>query len=280
LAGLLLGRRCNGLKAAAPAAVVALLGGLALVCGLPAWVGEPLLAMAGFAGGLSLLGRPRVWAFAGRRTLHSAALLLACGAVLGGQLLRLDAQADTSLPDDPGANFTQPAELDGPPSCLARTDAGCEIPLFSVSAADGVSAETEAHFIQGQRLGRKLIQTGPADVGYNCHGWVFTGGRYWVRGGCVDAILAENGYQPTAAPLPGDVAVFRDATGAVTHTGVVRGTAEGAVLIESKWGAMGRYIHTADDHAYRAHKVSYYHSGRGGHLLRGLQQTPARHTGA
>jgi hypothetical protein len=67
------------------------------------------------------------------------------------------------------------------------------------------------------------------------------------------------------------VAVFRNANGEVAHSGIVRGTnAEGKVLIESKWGRLGRFVHTDDQHCYTDTVVTYYHTRRGGHLLRGL----------
>src|SRR5262249_26831322 len=123
---------------------------------------------------------------------------------------------------------------------------------------------------------RKRIQTAPADPAYNCHGWVFTGGRCWVRGGAVESILADNAYQVTTQPKEGDLAVFRSSAGEVTHTGLVRGNAAGSVLIESKWGQMGRYVHTARDHPYRTDGLTYYHTPRGTHLLLGSQEAPPR----
>jgi hypothetical protein len=55
---------------------------------------------------------------------------------------------------------------------------------------------------------------------------------------------------------------------------VVRGIdEEGLVLIESKWGRYGRFIHTADQNPYTSYSLSWYHTSRGGHLLRGLPAT-------
>ena len=46
--------------------------------------------------------------------------------------------------------------------------------------------------------------------------------------------------------------------------------AEGKILIESKWGRLGRFIHTNEQHCYLSTTPTYYHTRRGGHLLRGL----------
>jgi hypothetical protein len=102
---------------------------------------------------------------------------------------------------------------------------------------------------------------------------VFTGGRFWVRGGQVEQLLKDNGYRSTTTPLPGDLIVYREnATGLVAHTGLVRTVIEetGKVLIESKLGSLGRFIHSADQHPYDDTAATYYHTARGGHLLHGL----------
>src|SRR5205807_1160464 len=81
----------------------------------------------------------------------------------------------------------------------------------------------------------------PPDATSNCHGWVFTGGRYWVKGGAVEDILRDNGYRTVEDPRPGDLVVYRDDQGAVSHTGVVSSVgADGLVLVESKWSWLGR----------------------------------------
>ena len=39
-----------------------------------------------------------------------------------------------------------------------------------------------------------MIARAKPDATHNCHGWLFTGGRYWVAGDQVEDILADNGY--------------------------------------------------------------------------------------
>src|SRR5207248_516297 len=54
--------------------------------------------------------------------------------------------------------------------------------------------------------------------------------------------------------------------------------ADGVVLVESKWGQLGRYIHTCADHIYGDNTCTYYRSSRTGHVLRGLQGPRAEHS--
>jgi hypothetical protein len=113
------------------------------------------------------------------------------------------------------------------------------------------------------------VPTGWQDC--NCHGFVFTGGRYAVEGSSVPWILADNDYAPVAHPRPGDLAVYGNGT-CISHTGLVCGTTrEGAILVESKWGGIGRFIHLHDkDHLYQSQICTFYRSPRPGHLLRGI----------
>ena len=40
-----------------------------------------------------------------------------------------------------------------------------------------------------------VTRVAPVDPACNCHGWVFTGGRFWVSGEDVPRILEDNGYR-------------------------------------------------------------------------------------
>jgi hypothetical protein len=153
----------------------------------------------------------------------------------------------------------------------AFTDAGRSLPLFvsryAETDAPARSADDTA-YLQNRRLNLSVIRNDPATDVSNCHGWVFTGGRYWLRGSWVDWILEDNGYCPVETPAIGDLAVYRDDQGQVAHSGVVCGFTSGhEILIESKWGRLGRYIHRTDQHAYSGTICTYYHSPRAGHLL-------------
>ena len=84
----------------------------------------------------------------------------------------------------------------------------------------------------------------------------------------VEVILTENHYAPTKAPVPGDLAVYRDGEGRLHHVAVVRAVCDdGTVLVEGKWGWMGVYMHRLGDSLY-GQIVTLLHSERRGHVLR------------
>ena len=122
-----------------------------------------------------------------------------------------------------------------------------------------------------QGLHDQVIAVPDEERNCNCHGFVFAAGRCWVDGTDVPHILADNGYRVVDQPRPGDVAVYRDADGKVLHTALVRTrTDDGLILVEGKWGGLGRFIHRHDVHCYvDAHTCTFYRSPRAGHALRG-----------
>jgi hypothetical protein len=93
-----------------------------------------------------------------------------------------------------------------------------------------------------------VISTGPPSDAYDCHGWTFTGGAKWINNDQVQKILDFNCYSSVAAGgvMAGDLVVYRDAGGNITHTGIVTAVdvAGNATEVESKWGALGRYRHS------------------------------------
>ncbi len=115
----------------------------------------------------------------------------------------------------------------------------------------------------------QLIRHGTAGDETNCHGWVFTGGRFLLSPTDVETILKENGYHEVHDPLPGDLVIYRQG-GSIAHSAVVRYVAEGQpVLIEGKWGAMGLFLHAADKSIYGT-EYTFHRSARPGHLLLGI----------
>jgi xanthosine utilization system XapX-like protein len=254
------------------AALLALAGGAAYAADLGPIIWQPALVLAGVAVALLLFRSPS--SIAGRPVVQGAGMVLLSGVLLGSQLYRLDKNLEDDLlrSDFELSQMADPVDETSPPVVVATTDAGRSIPLFHVSAdAATTSADEEARSLGELRLRSKVIQTGPPDVRFNCHGWVFGDGRGWIRSKMVDAILQDNAYQVVERPLAGDLAVFRNQLDEVTHSGVVRtGEKDGSVLIESKWGRYGRYVHTPDWHCYGADKVSYYRSLRGSHVLKGV----------
>jgi hypothetical protein len=146
----------------------------------------------------------------------------------------------------------------------ATTDAGTPIELLK--AEDGRLTDVPLAALFGDYFRERIIEVAATDDRANCHGWVFTGGRYAVGGHDVDAILADNQYHPVQEPQPGDVIVYRDAQGKVMHSGLVRLADGDLVLVESKWGAHARYLHRPLDQAYAA-QYGFYRSPRQGHLI-------------
>ena len=153
----------------------------------------------------------------------------------------------------------------------ATTDRGTRInvqePIASREPDELNRAEEKS--LRNAHLDEQVIRRGPADDHSNCHGWVFTGGRFLLGGDFVNLILKENGYQEVYESHPGDLVVYRHEA-QVLHTAVVRYVAEGQpVLVESKWGNLGVFLHPADKCPYGT-EYTFYRSPRPGHLLAGI----------
>jgi hypothetical protein len=124
------------------------------------------------------------------------------------------------------------------------------------------------------QLQEHVISLPNPDQDCNCHGWVFTGGRYWLSPDDVELILQDNRYQQVSQPQAGDLVVYRDPESKkIIHTGLLR-LADGPLLVESKWGVLGRFLHPHDSHCYGEPDCQFYRSDRPGHLLRGLPGAP------
>jgi hypothetical protein len=156
----------------------------------------------------------------------------------------------------------------------ATTDRGTRIVLKrALDPQEGGDLDRlEARFLQGISLEGQVIRQGRATERCNCHGWVFTGGRYFLAPEDVELILAENGYREATNPQAGDLAIYHNPV-EIAHTGVVRYVAEGQpVLVESKWSIYGVFLHAAEKSPYGT-DYKFHRSTRQGHLLTGL---PAR----
>lgn len=199
-------------------------------------------------------------------------------AVCGLGLLAASVVACTAVEDrlkDEGGKWLAEAELPPPKSrpvdSRARTDRGRAILLFEPIDPRG-QAELDAaerRLVTERAIAGRLLREQPANDAANCHGWVFTGGRYWLTGESVLSILTDNGYARVADPRPGDLIVYYRGP-AIIHTAVVRAATPGRpVLVEGKWGWMGVFLHPAADCSYGS-DFRYYRSPRTGHLLAGL----------
>lgn len=84
---------------------------------------------------------------------------------------------------------------------------------------------------------------------YDCHGLTFKNGALWINNDQVQRILDDQGWMVAPAGMQnvGDIVVYKK-DGKITHTGLVQQSQNGnATKIDSKWGAMGRYIHDPTD---------------------------------
>lgn len=156
-----------------------------------------------------------------------------------------------------------------------KTDSGLPIPVYSATdpRPKPKVREDEKALLAGFDWGKRVIQRASGDDVSNCHGWVFTGGKYWVKGHDVPTILSGNGYRAESRARVGDVAAYFDNEGKIAHTGIVRSV--GAItMVESKWGWMGVYLHAAEDSCYGANIV-YYHGPRKGHQLAAINPADA-----
>jgi len=146
------------------------------------------------------------------------------------------------------------------------TDAGARIEVQIPGDTQELNNVEERELLQDMHVSMHIIQHEPASDDSNCHGWVFTGGKYWVLGKSVDPILQQNHYEQTKSPRPGDLVVYRN-DAKVAHTAIVRYVSEGMpVLVEGKWGALGVYLHAVEESWY-GRNYMYYRSPRKGHQL-------------
>ena len=150
----------------------------------------------------------------------------------------------------------------------AFTDRGRAVPLLAYSADDrGTAALDETEIKLVERFPVRLIRTASPDPKFDCHGWVFTAGRFWIMSNAIDDILADNDYQEVTAPAAGDLIVYRNQPGGIVmHTGLVQSVTRTEVLIESKWGPLGRYLHSPAEQPF-GKAWTFHRSSRAGHQL-------------
>jgi hypothetical protein len=272
LLGLVACRR--GARRGGPALTPVLLGvgGLGACSALldrPPGLGWPLLTLAGLlllfrairserlaavlAAGVAWVRVPR-WQW--------AALAVGCPAAAG---LLAFAAGRTTVPAPPAPQM---------PPGTAVTDRGRDVPLWQAAGGPWpvqVMRAAEGRELRPFGLEDRLIQVGPPDWSYNCHGWVFTGGRYLLPDDYVEMVLEDNGYAPVEEPGGGDLVIYRNDQGGVIHSGLVWAVGDdGRVLVESKWDWKSRYLHTPDGTPY-GERWAYYRSPRPGHLLRSIE---------
>ena len=170
------------------------------------------------------------------------------------------------------------------PGFVAVTDRGREIPLFQYEVLalpmNGQKyalnteeerrefvAVAESRFLSNRVPDAnqvvRLIETNPQA---NCHGWVFLEGRFGIESTHVPSILEDQGYFVVREPRAGDLVTF-ESRGELIHSGIVgERTGEGSVLIESKWGPFGVYLHGPAAQPFPG-VCTFYRSERPGRAL-------------
>lgn len=143
------------------------------------------------------------------------------------------------------------------------TRSGSPIPLFRLDVKpEDFSLYAAAIKERNTSAADAVIDVDDPNMEYNCHGWVFTGGKHFLRGSEVEVILKENGYSAISQPKENDIVIYRSIDGRILHTGLVRAIiADGTIIIESKWGAAGRYLHLPENQPYST--IYQYYRGCG-----------------
>jgi len=242
---------------------VVLVGALLLVTVLgSAWCGRQLASL------LTAFRKPAVrW---GLVTLAGVGVVVASGLAFDRADEEETAQGMQNLEFALSKTPSQPTDR-----AHATTDRGNQIVLKEATEPREVGDlhGPEEKTLRDAKFHDQVIRRGGPTDHSNCHGWVFTGGKFLLSPDDVELILKENGYQETQEPRGGDLVVYRR-EGAVVHTAIVRYVTEGQpVLVEGKWGAMGVFLHPADKSFYGT-EFTFYRSARNGHLLVGLGGSP------
>jgi hypothetical protein len=191
----------------------------------------------------------------------SMLLLLSLSAVAYIQIASAPCANDTTFPGMVGTSFHC---VDG---VVGLTDLGRQLPLIAYDDSAQVLREKERAVLGSEQFAHQIIRLAEPNAGCNCHGWIYTGGRSAIQSRFVPDLLKDNGYQDVSDPRAGDLVIYRHEGSAVEHTGLVRMVdATGLVLVESKWGPLGVYLHPVDAQPYcKDHK--FYRSRRAGHVV-------------
>jgi hypothetical protein len=219
-------------------------------------------------GGCSLVRRPAVRA--------TTLILLGAGVTIAAAArIELEEDALTDRDTEWMMDVGSQPQLRPASGVTATTDRGRGVYL-AVAAEDRPldrRLTADRRILASENLTEHVIRVALPSDDCNCHGWVFTGGKYWVSQDDVERILKDNDYQPVSMPRPGDLVVYRSAT-QIAHTAVVRAAGDGqTVLVEGKWGWMGVFMHPVGKSTYGPN-FTYYRTPRGGHILAGLAGSP------
>jgi hypothetical protein len=109
-----------------------------------------------------------------------------------------------------------------------------------------------------------LVERHPPTGFYNCHGLTFGGRRAWVYGdgNSIGEILEDDAYEEVASATShaGDVILYFDENGAITHSGIVVEftiTLPRTARVCSKWAQSAEFVHWANQCPY-GYDVKYF----------------------
>ncbi len=149
---------------------------------------------------------------------------------------------------------------------IAMTDRNRPIRVYRM-VEDGAKPVDSDQTLSGNFI-ESVIQRAPADTAANCHGWVFLDTQFLIPGEAVQQILDDNDYEFVFDPSGGDVIIYRDEDREIVHSGLVRGVLnDGTVIIESKWGIEGTFLHAPEGTPYST-SFEYYRTPRSDHHVR------------
>lgn len=149
---------------------------------------------------------------------------------------------------------------------VAVTDRNRPISVYRLSDAESDANDTGDSVVMD--VAESTIQRGPPSLDANCHGWVFLDSQFMINGDAVQHILDDNAYELVEEPKPGDVIIYRDVNRHIIHSGLVRGILnDDTVIIESKWGTEGVFLHDPDGTPYTV-DYEYYRSPRSDHRVK------------
>lgn len=233
------------------------------------WLSSLELAVASgltaLSAGLILAARTKLAQYAigllTRPVAVTAVLLIAClGLAAYCNIVTRMPPSAVDLPLSVGSSYHS---IDG---LVGLTDRGQALPLIAYDEGDNLTA-AELQYLDSERFVHQVIRLHSPSTACNCHGWVYTGGRFAIQSRYIDALLADNDYAPVEKPRAEDLVIYRGPQGTVEHSGLVRMVGkDGLILVESKWGPLGVYLHPVDAQPYGTTR-SFYRSRRAGHVV-------------
>ena len=164
------------------------------------------------------------------------------------------------LPNKPRLRISTPGEKIEVREFVAMTDRNRPIRVYRMT--ENGSKPVDADQTIREKVIDSAIQRAPANTAANCHGWVFLDTQFLIPGEAVQQILDDNDYEIVFEPNAGDVIIYRDEDREIVHSGLVRGVLnDGTVIIESKWGIEGTFLHAPEGTPYST-MFEYYRTLR------------------